>query len=130
MDLLDVIEWQDVSGQEIVHRWPPYGPGTVRLGAQLTVRESQAAVFFRDGKALDVLGVGRHTLATANIPLLEQLVKIPFGGQTLENSVAPRSGCLLFMCTVIQPKIPTCPAERPTFLVCMNSIRPLAATKN
>ncbi|MBU0608661.1 MAG: SPFH domain-containing protein [Armatimonadetes bacterium] len=82
MDLLDVIEWQDVSGQEIVHRWPPYGPGNVRLGAQLTVRESQAAVFFRDGKAMDVLGVGRHTLTTANIPLLEQLIKIPFGGET------------------------------------------------
>jgi len=82
MDLLDVIEWQDVSGDEIVHRWPLYGPGTIRLGAQLTVRESQTAVFFRDGKALDVLGPGRHTLETANIPLLDRLINIPFGGNT------------------------------------------------
>ncbi|MEN6302500.1 MAG: SPFH domain-containing protein [Armatimonadia bacterium] len=82
MDLLDVIEWQDVSGTEIVHRWPSYGPGTIRLGAQLTVRESQAAVFFRDGKALDVLGPGRHTLETANIPLLQRIINIPFGGET------------------------------------------------
>lgn len=82
MDLLDVIEWQDVSGEEIVHRWPAYGPGTIRLGAQLTVRESQVAVFFRDGKGLDVLGPGRHTLESANIPLLEKLINIPFGGQT------------------------------------------------
>lgn len=82
MALLDVIEWQDVSGDEIVHRWPAYGPGTIRFGAQLTVRESQKAVFFRDGKALDVLGPGRHTLETANIPLLEKLINLPFGGQT------------------------------------------------
>lgn len=82
MDLLDVIEWQDVSGDEIVHRWPSYGPGTIRLGAQLTVRESQVAVFFRDGKALDVLGPGRHTLSTANIPLLQRLVNMAFNNQT------------------------------------------------
>jgi membrane protease subunit (stomatin/prohibitin family) len=82
MDLMDVIEWQDVSGDEIVHRWPAYGPGTIRLGAQLTVRESQVAVFFRDGKGLDVLGPGRHTLETANLPLLDRLINLPFGGTT------------------------------------------------
>jgi membrane protease subunit (stomatin/prohibitin family) len=82
MALMDVIEWQDVSGDEIVHRCPAYGPGTIRLGAQLTVRESQVAVFFRDGKALDVLGPGRHTLETANLPLLDRLINLPFGGNT------------------------------------------------
>jgi membrane protease subunit (stomatin/prohibitin family) len=82
MDLLDVIEWQDVSGTEIVHRWPSYGPGTIKLGAQLTVRESQVAVFFRDGRALDVLGPGRHTLESLNLPLLDKLINIPFGGAT------------------------------------------------
>src|SRR5207237_4084867 len=44
------------------------------------VRESQVAVFFRDGKALDVFGPGRHTLSTANIPLLANILSIPFGG--------------------------------------------------
>jgi membrane protease subunit (stomatin/prohibitin family) len=82
MDLIDVIEWRDISGQEMVHRWPEYGEGNIRLGAQLTVRESQTAVFFRDGKALDVLGPGRHTLTTENIPLLQRLINIPFDGKT------------------------------------------------
>lgn len=79
---IDVIEWRDVTGNEIVHRWPEVGPGTIKLGAQLTVRESQEAIFYRDGKALDVFGVGRHTLTTANIPLLQGLINIPFGGET------------------------------------------------
>lgn len=82
MALIDVIEWRDTGGDELVQRWPESGPGTIKLGAQLTVRESQAAVFFRDGKALDVLGPGRHTLETANIPLLQALINLPFGGQT------------------------------------------------
>jgi membrane protease subunit (stomatin/prohibitin family) len=79
---LQVIEWRDESGKEIVYRWPPYGPGEVRLGAQLVVRESQAAVFFRDGRALDVFGPGRHTLTTLNLPLLGRLLNLAFGGET------------------------------------------------
>lgn len=82
MDLLDVIEWRDIAGNEMVHRWPEYGEGNIRLGSQLTVRESQTAVFFRDGKALDVLGPGRHTLTTENIPLLQRIINIPFNGKT------------------------------------------------
>ncbi|MGC9316917.1 MAG: SPFH domain-containing protein [Armatimonadota bacterium] len=79
---IDVIEWTDFTGDEIVHRWPQHGQADITLGAQLTVRESQAAVFFRDGQALDVFGPGRHTLTTANLPLLERLINIPFGGRT------------------------------------------------
>ena len=82
MPAIDVVEWTDLSGDEIVHRWPQYGQANIRMGAQLTVRESQAAVFFRDGKSLDVFGPGRHTLTTANIPLLQTLVNLPFGGKT------------------------------------------------
>lgn len=82
MALIDVIEWTDVTGAEIVHRWPEYGQADIRLGSQLTVRESQTAVFFRDGKALDVFRPGRHTLTTNNIPLLGTLINLPFGGQT------------------------------------------------
>jgi len=79
MALLEVIEFLDESGREIIHRVPEEGSGEIRLGSQCVVRESQVAVFFRDGKALDVLGPGRHTLTTANIPLLVNLLKIPFG---------------------------------------------------
>lgn len=79
---IDVIEWTDQTGEAIVHRWPQIGQADVSLGAQLTVRESQAAVFFRDGKALDTFGPGRHTLTTANLPLLGRIINIPFGGRT------------------------------------------------
>ena len=56
MALLQTIEWRDVTGEEIVHRWPAEGSGNIILGSQLVVRESQNAVFFRDGQALDVFG--------------------------------------------------------------------------
>lgn len=80
--IFDIVEYMDASGREIVHRIPEQGSGDFRLGSQLIVRESQAAVFFRDGKALDAFSAGRHTLSTANIPLLVNLLSIPFGGQT------------------------------------------------
>lgn len=47
------------------------------LGSQLIVHESQEAIFFRDGQALDLFGAGRYTLATQNLPLLEELYKLP-----------------------------------------------------
>lgn len=47
------------------------------LGSQLIVHESQEAIFFKDGRALDLFGAGRYTLATQNLPLLENLYKIP-----------------------------------------------------
>jgi membrane protease subunit (stomatin/prohibitin family) len=80
MAILDVIEFLDPTGRQIVHRVPESGSGEFRLGSQAIVRESQTAVFFRDGKALDVLGPGRHTLSTMNIPLLANLISLPFGG--------------------------------------------------
>ncbi len=47
------------------------------LGSQLIVHESQEALFFRDGQALDLFGAGRYTLATQNLPALETLYKLP-----------------------------------------------------
>ena len=82
--ILDLIEWVDESGTEIVHREPPYGSGEFRLGSQVVVRDSQRAVFFRDGRGLDVLGPGRHTLSTQNIPLLADLI----GDRLLQDDVA------------------------------------------
>ncbi|MDO9559534.1 MAG: SPFH domain-containing protein [Syntrophales bacterium] len=76
---LEVIEWFEKTGKELVHRIPQKGSGEIKFGAQLTVRESQAAVFFYNGRALDAFGPGRHTLKTANIPILTKLLSLPWG---------------------------------------------------
>ncbi len=77
--LLEIIEWVDSDGRDLVHRIPPEGSADIKMGAQLIVRESQAAVFFRDGKGLDVFGPGRHTLSTLNLPVLTRLLSLPWG---------------------------------------------------
>jgi membrane protease subunit (stomatin/prohibitin family) len=77
---LSVIEYFDNTGQQIVHRWPETGSTDVKWGSQLIVQESQSAVFFRDGRALDTFGPGRYTLATQNLPLITGLLSMPFGG--------------------------------------------------
>lgn len=79
---LENIEWFDETGQELVHRLPESGSGEIKLGAQLTVRESQAAVLFYQGKARDAFGPGRHTLVTANLPILTKILSIPWRGDS------------------------------------------------
>ena len=73
-EIMDVIEFLDDSGSVMVQRIPDSGNAEINWGSQLTVRESQAAVFFRDGKSLDVFGPGRHVLQTQNIPVLTKLI--------------------------------------------------------
>ncbi len=77
--LLEVLEWFDESGQELLHRLPEHGSGEIKWGAQLTVRESQAAVLFYKGRAGDAFGPGRHTLKTGNIPLITKILSAPWG---------------------------------------------------
>ncbi|MDD2465108.1 MAG: SPFH domain-containing protein [Desulfobulbus sp.] len=77
--LLESLEWFDESGQELLHRLPEHGSGELKFGAQLTVRESQAAVLFYKGKACDAYGPGRHTLKTGNIPILTKILSTPWG---------------------------------------------------
>ena len=76
---LEVIEWLDETGTEIVHRVPEDGSGETKLGAQLVVRDSQAAIFFKNGRGLDVFGPGRHTLSTLNLPILTKVLSLPWG---------------------------------------------------
>ena len=77
--LLEALEWFDETGRELLHRLPEEGSGEIKYGAQLTVRESQAAVLFYKGKAGDAFGPGRHTLKTGNIPIVTKILSAPWG---------------------------------------------------
>jgi membrane protease subunit (stomatin/prohibitin family) len=80
--IFDVIEYPNEMKGEIVHRFPETGYGDFRIGSQVIVRDGQAAVFFRDGVALDVFKPGRHTITTANVPLLIDLIGKAFNDRT------------------------------------------------
>lgn len=85
--IFDLVEYQNEMADEIVHRFPENGPADLRIGSQVIVRESQRVVFFRGGQALDTFGPGTHTIITANIPKLIDLIgklfneKSPFSAE-------------------------------------------------
>lgn len=82
MPLLDIVEFVDSTGKTLAARVPPDGNGELRLGSQCIVREGQLAFFARDGRFLDMLIPGRHTLTSNNIPLLIDFIKLPFGSKS------------------------------------------------
>ncbi len=77
--LMEVIEWVDPTGEEMIYRIPQEGSADFKLGAQLIVRDSQAAIFFKSGHAADTFTTGRHTLSTLNVPILTRLLAFPYG---------------------------------------------------
>lgn len=84
---LEVIDFFDQSGQNVVGRVPADGTAAIQLGAQLIVQQAQEAVFFRDGKAMDVFGPGRYTLTTANVPVLTRILTIPWEKSPFQAAV-------------------------------------------
>ena len=72
MPLVEAISWTNAAADQIAMRFPNV---SLKFGSQVIVMENQWAVFFRDGKALDVFGPGRHTISSNNIPLLTGLVQ-------------------------------------------------------
>ncbi|CAM2850362.1 SPFH domain-containing protein [Erysipelothrix tonsillarum] len=75
MALIDIVKYE---GNQDIFAWK-YPGDELTTFTQLIVNESQAAVLFREGVAYDVFEAGRHTLETANIPLLNKIVNLPFG---------------------------------------------------
>lgn len=78
MAIVEVIKY---GGDPNVFAWK-YPNDELGTWTQLIVNESQEAVLFKGGKALDIFGSGRHTLDTANIPLLNNIINLPFGGKS------------------------------------------------
>ena len=78
MALADVIKYE---GDNSTFIWK-HPIEDFNTGSQLIVHESQEAVFYMNGQALDLFGPGRHTLSTQNLPLIGRLFSLPFGGKT------------------------------------------------
>lgn len=76
--IADVIKYEG-DNSTFIWKYPKEDFNTT---TQLIVHESQEAVFFMNGQALDLFGPGRYTLETQNIPLLRRIINIPTGGKT------------------------------------------------
>jgi len=78
MAIIDRIKFEGTP-ETLVWKFPK---DNIVKGAQLIVNESQEAVFFKNGQALDIFGAGVHSLDSSNIPLLQKFINLPFGGET------------------------------------------------
>jgi len=82
--VFDVVYVESWGRDEIVQKFPPGGPGDIKLGSQLIVNPGETAVFIRGGEALGTFEPGRYTLTTENIPFLTNLLEgALFGGKNV-----------------------------------------------
>ncbi len=77
-EFIDIIEWTDDTQDTIVYRFERRG-NEIKMGAKLTVRESQAAVFVNEGQIADLYTPGMYTLETQNMPILSTLQGWKYG---------------------------------------------------
>ena len=78
---IEIIQWLDETNDTLVYRFPVYNQ-EIKMGAQLTVRENQVALFVNEGRAADLFGPGRYELSTQNIPILTTLRGWKYGFQS------------------------------------------------
>jgi hypothetical protein len=91
---IDVIQWNEPEDGVLAYRYPMQDM-EIQNGGQLTVRESQVAVFVDQGKIADVFGPGLHTLNTRNLPILTDLKNWPSDRSEMghgESHHHPRQG--------------------------------------
>lgn len=78
MAIIDIVKYEQQEGV-IVHKFPSCD---LRWGSRLVVYSGQVAFFVKGGKVCDKFGEGTYTLKTSNLPLLNKLINIPFGGDS------------------------------------------------
>lgn len=78
MALIDVVKWE-ASQREYCHKYPS---SDLRIGSQLVVYPAQTAFFVKGGKLLDEFTEGTYTLKSENLPILNKLINLPFGGDS------------------------------------------------
>ena len=78
MEIMDVIKY---NGRQDVFAWK-YPGEELGTWSQLVVNKSQEAVLVKGGSVADVFGPGTHTLDTKNIPILNKIINLPFGGKS------------------------------------------------
>ena len=71
-EFIQIIEWLDESSNTLVYRFPVHDQ-EIKMGAQLTVRENQVAIFVNEGEVADVFKPGRYELSTQNMPIMTTL---------------------------------------------------------
>jgi len=79
MAFIDRVKYDAPDDTSFVWKYPSED---LKIGSQVIVNQGQEVIFVKGGQVLDTLGPGTHTLSTGNIPLLNKLINLPFGGKT------------------------------------------------
>lgn len=79
MALIDVVKCNLQGNDWLIWK---HSSQSLKLGTQLIVNETQKAILVQNGQVFDLFDAGRHTLSTSNIPLLNKVINLPFGGNT------------------------------------------------
>jgi membrane protease subunit (stomatin/prohibitin family) len=77
-EFIQIIEWLDDSSNTLVYRFPVHDQ-EIKMGAQLTVRENQVAIFINEGEVADLFKPGRYELSTQNMPVMTTLRSWKYG---------------------------------------------------